>query len=364
MVINMKGLYIHIPFCVSKCFYCDFNSYAGKLYLAEPYVGAVLKEAQRFSGCEINTVYIGGGTPTALPCPEITRLISGIKKIFKISADAEFTVEMNPGTADGDYLKALKALGVNRISMGAQSFDDTLLKKIGRIHRSDDIFTAVRLCKEAGFENYSLDLMFSLPGQTLAVWADTIKKAVSLKPSHISAYGLKIEPGTPFYERGVKPLPDSLDREMYHLATDFFKSHGLNQYEISNFAILSKESRHNLKYWHCEEYIGLGAGAHGFISDNGKKIRYSNIKAVESYINKIGETGNAVSEKNILTENDIKTEKIIMGLRLTEGVPQELIPEEKAAFYIKNGFMKKNLNRVSFTEKGFDVSNTILSDLI
>ncbi len=360
----MLGLYIHIPFCVSKCLYCDFNSYADKMFLAEPYINAVLKEAQRFSGYEIDTVYIGGGTPTALPCLEITRLISGIKKTFKITADAEFTVEMNPGTAGGDYLKALQALGVNRISMGAQSFDDILLKKIGRIHCSNDIFTAVRLCKEAGFENYSLDLMFSLPGQTLSVWSDTLKKAVSSEPSHISAYGLKIEPGTPFYERGVKPLSDSLDREMYHLAIDFFKSHGLNQYEISNFAIRGRESRHNLKYWHCEEYIGLGAGAHGFIPDNGKKLRYANIKAVESYINKIGETGNAVSEKNFLTENDIKTEKIIMGLRLTEGVPQALIPEEKANFYMKNGFMKKNGNRIRFSEKGFDVSNTILSDLI
>ena len=360
----MKGLYIHIPFCLSKCLYCDFNSYAGKLALASPYVSAVLKEAEKFSGSRVDTVYIGGGTPTALPLSEIERLICGIKKYFDIDKAAEFTVEMNPKTADREYLKTLKEMGVNRISIGAQSFNDDILKRIGRAHKSSDIYSAAEACHAADIENYSLDLMFSLPGQTMKDWTDTLENALKCEPKHISSYGLKIEPGTPFYEKGVQPLSEELDREMYHFAADFFAENGFIQYEISNFALKGRESLHNLKYWRCEEYFGLGAGAHGYITDSGKKVRSANVKPIEEYILKINENGTAAEEKNILTKEDILTEKIIMGLRLTEGIPQELVSSEKAALYIKNGFMERVESNIRFTLKGFDVSNTILSDLI
>ena len=357
----MRGLYIHIPFCLSKCAYCDFNSYADKWQFTADYVSAVLKEAEAFRGNTADTVYIGGGTPTALPQKELCRLIEGIKSIFKIDKNVEFTVEMNPETADEEYLNSLKELGVNRISMGAQSFDDHLLRVRGRVHNSGKISEAVKRVKKAGFENISLDLMFSLPGQTLALWEKTLEKAVECGIEHISCYGLKIEEGTPFYEKGVEPLPEELDREMYHTAIEFLKEKGFNQYEISNFAKPGFESRHNLKYWKCEEYFGLGAGAHGYIWE-GEPVRSFNVSSVEEYIHLVNEQGNAVCETTLLTEEDIKTEKIIMGMRLAKGVDETLLPDVEV--YVKNGFMKRKNGRVSFTEKGFDVSNEILSRII
>ncbi len=358
----MRGLYIHIPFCLSKCAYCDFNSYADKWQFTADYVQAVLCEAATFKGQKADTVYIGGGTPTALPEEQLCNLIYGIKEIFVIDKNAEFTVEMNPETAAVKYLSSLKSLGVNRLSMGAQSFDDGLLKRLGRVHSSKKIAEAVQMAKKSGFENISLDLMFSLPGQTLCKWEETLEKAVECDISHISCYGLKIEEGTPFYEQGVQPLSDELDREMYHRAIEFLEEHGFAQYEISNFAKTGKESRHNLKYWHCQEYFGLGAGAHSYLSLDGKPARGFNVSPVEEYIFRVKERGNALCEKTVLTPEDIKTEKIIMGLRLTEGIDETLV--ESAGMYVNAGFMERSEGKIRFTEKGFDVSNEILSRII
>ncbi len=358
----MRGLYIHIPFCLSKCAYCDFNSYADKWQLVGEYVSAVLKEAEKFKGQRVDTVYIGGGTPTALPENELCRLIDGVKNFFVFEKNTEFTVEMNPETAEEVYLESLKKLGVNRISMGAQSFDDGLLKTLGRVHNAEKISEAISCARKAGFENISLDLMFSLPGQTTVQWEDTLREAVKCNIEHISCYGLKVEEGTPFYEKGVMPLPDEIDRKMYHYAIKFLKSFGFMQYEISNFSKIGKESRHNLKYWHCEEYFGLGAGAHSYLSLEGEPVRSFNVTPVEEYIRLVRKTGSAVCEKTVLTPEDIITEKIIMGLRLTEGVPESLISETE--IYVKNGFMKRVNGKIRFTEKGFDVSNEILSRII
>lgn len=358
----MRGLYIHIPFCLSKCAYCDFNSYADKWQFVSEYVSAVLKEAEKFKGQVVDTVYIGGGTPTALPEKELCRLLSGITELFDIKKNSEFTVEMNPETADKGYLSRLRNLGVNRISMGAQSFDNGLLKTLGRVHTAEKTVEAVKLVKEAGFENISLDLMFSLPGQSPAQWQETLEKAVECGVNHISCYGLKIEEGTAFYEKGIQPLPDELDREMYHAAIRFLEDKGFFQYEISNFAKPGKESRHNLKYWHCEEYFGLGAGAHGYLSFDGEFVRNFNVNSVEEYIRLIKEQGNAVCEKTFLTAEDMKIEKIIMGLRLTEGVEENFVRDVEV--YINGGFMEKKNGKICFTEKGFDVSNEILSRMI
>ncbi len=354
----MRGLYVHIPFCVSKCAYCDFNSYAGKEKYMGEYVSALLKEAYFYKGEAVDTVYIGGGTPTTLPQTEMERLISRLKDIFKISENAEFTVEMNPCTANSQYLKSINRAGINRISMGAQSFNDDLLKTLGRRHKSEDVFTSVKLCRDAGFKNLSIDLMFSLPGQTFENWQDTLEKAILCKPDHISCYGLKIEEGTPFYNNGVEPLPDELDRKMYHYAIEFLGKCGYNQYEISNFAQVGKESRHNLKYWHCEEYFGLGAGAHAYL--NG--VRKYNVAPIDEYIKRIEETGSAVAEETVLTCEDKEAERLIMGLRLTEGIDKNLVKD--ADVYIKHGFMESVGENIRFTTKGFDVSNEILSKLI
>lgn len=358
----MKGLYIHIPFCLSKCAYCDFNSYADKWQLANEYIDALLAEAELFHGQKADTVYIGGGTPTALAKENLCRLISGITDIFDIPKEAEFTVEMNPETADEDYLKSIRELGANRISLGAQSFDNGLLKTLGRVHTAEKTEAAIVCAKNAGFENISLDLMFSLPGQSLKQWKKTLKKAVCCDIRHISCYGLKIEEGTPFYENGIRPLPEDVDRKMYHYAIEFLKENGFEQYEISNFAKKGFQSRHNLKYWHCAEYFGLGAGAHFYISRGGLPTRGFNVSAVEEYIKRVRKDGNAVQEQNALTAEDIKIEKIIMGLRLTEGIEIELV--ENAEIYVNGGFMEQTNGKIRFTEKGFDVSNEILCRII
>lgn len=360
MVIAMRGLYIHIPFCLSKCNYCDFNSYAGCLFKAPAYVNALLKEGEKYKGEKVDTVYIGGGTPTILNLYDISRLITGIKDIFSFDENTEFTVEMNPATAKEEYLKALFSLGVNRISMGGQSFDDKLLKILGRTHLTKDISESVSLCKKAGFSNISMDLMFSLPSQTMNSWKDSLEKAVASGITHISCYGLKIEEGTPFYENGVTPLCEELDREMYHYAVEFLENSGFKQYEISNFALKGKKSKHNLKYWHCQEYFGLGAGAHGYVGN----VRSYNCFPIEKYIEKINLFGDATQEETPLTKEDMKIEKIIMGLRLKEGIDPGLVSPKKTEELIKAGFMEMEKGNIRFTLKGFDLSNTILSRLI
>lgn len=331
---------------------------------AHGYVSAVLREAEGFGGNAADTVYIGGGTPTALPEEELCRLISGLKGIFDLSKAEEFTVEMNPGTANERYLRNLRSLGVNRISLGAQSFNEKILKTLGRIHTPTQTVQAVEMCKNAGFENISLDLMFSLPGQSVTDFTDSLQKAAALGITHISAYGLKVEEGTPFYENGVTPADEETDRAMYKAAAEYLKTAGFEQYEISNFAKAGYKSKHNLKYWHCEEYFGLGAGAHGYLSLGGVPERTENEHSVDGYIEKINRSGTGTVNKTVLTDEDMKTEKIIMGLRLTEGIEESLLPVSKTEWLIKGGFMERCGSRIRLTARGFDVSNAVLTELI
>ncbi|MDP4118634.1 MAG: radical SAM family heme chaperone HemW [Bacillota bacterium] len=360
----MRGIYIHIPFCVSKCLYCDFNSYSGMADKIPSYVSALLKEAETYRGGSADTVYIGGGTPTFVPLEEMSRIIKGVFSLFSLDKLKEFTVEMNPRTANLSYLKMLKKLGVTRISLGAQSFDNNMLKSLGRVHTKEDIYDAVKMCFEAGFENVSLDLMFSLPNQTMDMWKDSLAEAVKCGVTHISCYGLKIEEGTPFFENGVKNLSDDVDREMYHFAISFLEKEGFEQYEISNFAKCGKYSMHNLKYWHCQEYYGLGAGAHSYLSAGKEHIRAENVKPVDEYINKITLSGNAIANKLKLSPDDMRIERIIMGLRLTEGISARYIDKEKLKKFISGGFMEIIGENIKFTTAGFDVSNAILCEII
>ncbi len=360
----MRGIYVHIPFCISKCYYCDFNSYSGMLSKAPEYISALLKEASGYCGHSADTLYIGGGTPTALPKEQLCQLIEGLYDIFNLRDLREFTVEMNPRTADYSYICHLKRLGVNRISLGAQSFDPILLETLGRIHRPEDIYDAVSMCKKAGIENISLDLMFSLPGQTMENWKHSLSGAIGCGINHISCYGLKIEEGTPFFVNGVTPLPEDLDRDMYHYCVEMLQKNGFEQYEISNFAKNGAYSQHNLKYWHCKEYFGLGAGAHRYLSVNGKPERGENARGINEYIEMISKNGEATKELISLSENDMLTEKIIMGLRLREGINEKLLNSKKIHPFITGGFMEKIGENLRFTLKGYDVSNAILAQLI
>lgn len=357
----IRGLYVHIPFCRSKCPYCDFNSYAGALEYEERYIEAVLEEAKEFEGMEVCTVYMGGGTPSVLSGKSLRRLMAGLKSIFKISADAEVTVEINPGTVDGTKLLLLKEIGINRLSIGIQSFDERTLKTLGRIHSPEDAKNVVFEAQKLGFENVSVDLMFSIPGQSVCEFENGVKTAVDLGVRHISCYGLKIEPGTVFYKKGVKCLSDDIDREMYGSAKKILEENGFLRYEISNFSKKGAESKHNLLYWKCAEYIGLGCGAHSYV--NGK--RYSNIKGIEEYISSPGKIRENIC---VLSEYDKTEERLIMGMRLEEGAEYELIrilgTEDILKKYIAMGYIKKENEKIKFTDRGFDVSNYILSELI
>ena len=354
----MKGLYVHIPFCVHKCNYCDFNSYSGILDCSAPYVEAVLMQAEQYRGEEVDTVYIGGGTPTAIENRLLLSLIHGLKQCFSWKA-VEVSVEANPATYQREDILRLMEAGVNRVSVGVQSFSDPLLRILGRIHSAQQAKEAIWLLQECGMEHISLDLMFSLPGQTVEAWEEDLRCAIALPVDHISCYGLKIEEGTPFARQGVRCAEEELDRKMYHRCIAILKKAGFDQYEISNFAKPGGKSQHNLKYWHCQEYIGLGAGAHSYYHGQ----RYSTVCDVKEFIRKKGR--GCLENRVTITGQEAALEKIIMGMRLNEGVDETLLGQHpKLEQYIQSGFLYRNKGRICFTMRGFDVSNAILADLI
>ncbi len=320
----MLGIYIHIPFCKQKCKYCDFNSYSGIRSMSSSYANALIDEINKseLRGKAADTVYIGGGTPTFIAAEYTEQVMRAINEDFAINPDAEITIECNPGTADFEKLSRLRDCGINRISIGCQSADDGILKTLGRIHTYAEFEECYFTARKAGFDNISVDLMFGLPGQSLKIWRDTLDRVISLEPEHISVYSLKIEEGTPFFDMlkdGVLNIPDDdANREMYDTAVEILNDNGYNRYEISNFAKTGHESRHNLLYWQCDDYIGFGAGACSCIG--GK--RFSNEYDINDYISKIGESGSAVikSEAAAGSPADLMSEFMFLGLRLDRGV--------------------------------------------
>jgi oxygen-independent coproporphyrinogen-3 oxidase len=282
------GLYIHIPFCLRKCLYCDFPSVAGREELYDSYITALGREFAGWGGVlsanAVDTVYIGGGTPTALPAALLARLGKILRDRVPIAAVKEFTVEANPGTLTPEKLAVLRESGVNRLSLGVQAFDDEVLAAAGRIHSAAEALAAVAMAADAGITNLSLDLMYGLPGQSLASFRAGLEQAAKLPVSHLSVYGLKVEEGTPFACRQAKgelPLPDEDEEEaMYELTASFLPTHGFARYEISNYAGDGAACRHNLKYWRYRPYLGLGAAAHSFWQGE----RLANTAAVDDYI--------------------------------------------------------------------------------
>ena len=295
-----RGLYVHIPFCIKKCAYCDFVSCSGMDRYFDEYIEEIEKEASGYSTETVDTVFIGGGTPTVLSAKQLTKLCCGIKQHISISDNAEYTIEANPKTLDESKLEAIKKSGINRISIGVQSFNDSELKAVGRIHNSKEAVRTIEKVKEYGFCNINLDIMMNLPNQTDESLLSTLETAVGLEPAHLSCYSLILEENTPLFEAyksGKYKEPDQeTDRRRYHMTIDFLKKHGYNKYEISNFAKPGKECRHNIKYWSCSEYIGLGAAAHSYY----KGERFSNTDDIKRYISGNHRSGNAekLSEKD------------------------------------------------------------------
>jgi putative oxygen-independent coproporphyrinogen III oxidase len=285
-----RALYIHIPFCRARCAYCDFNSYAGLTHVHAPYIDAVAAEArwlaQRFVH-PITTIYLGGGTPTVLPVSLLNQLLTTCRDAFAVREGAEISIEANPGTVSPTILRALRRLGVNRISLGAQSFEPHELAMLGRIHSAEDVGLAVRQAWQAGFDNLNLDLIFGLPTQDISGWRATVERALMLTPQHLSLYSLTVEEGTRLYDRiqrGDLPEPDpDLAADMAELAGEMLSTAGFQQYEISNWSLPGFECAHNLVYWRNRPYLGLGAGAHSSSGDR----RWWNVRSVDAYLERL-----------------------------------------------------------------------------
>ncbi|ELC8466463.1 radical SAM family heme chaperone HemW [Clostridium perfringens] len=372
------SLYIHIPFCAQKCLYCDFPSFARKDHLRKAYIEALNKEIislrEKHNNLEINTIFIGGGTPSVLEADELECLLKEVAKL-NMAKDVEYSMECNPGNLTEEKLEVMKKYGVNRISMGLQAKQDNLLKGLGRIHNYKTFKENFLLAKKVGFNNINVDLMFGLPNQRLNEWEETLREIISLEPAHISAYSLIIEEGTAFYnlyENDKLKLPtEEEERKMYHLAKKILEENGFNQYEISNYAKEGKECRHNLAYWNMDNWIGVGSAAASYI--NGKRIK--NISSVEGYINSINEKREAVEEIINNSKNDNMEEFMFMGLRKINGIDEN---EFKNRFsmnindvygeilnkYIDEGLLIRESGRIFLSEKGIEISNIIMADFL
>lgn len=324
----MKAAYIHIPFCEHICHYCDFNKFFIQSQPVDEYLRSLEKEMANSMEAaghpELKTIFIGGGTPTSLSEAQLERLLDSIHRVLKPSESlAEFAVEANPDDLSAEKLEVLKAAGVDRLSFGVQTFEDELLKKIGRVHEQKDVLVSFERARNAGFDNISLDLMFGLPGQTIGHFASSLDTALALGAEHYSVYSLIVEPKTVFYnlmKKGRLHLPpQDQEAEMYELVMRKMEEAGIGQYEISNYAKKGYESKHNLTYWNNEEYFGLGAGAHGYI--NGE--RTVNAGPVKHYIDLIEQSGFPYKEKHRVTKNEQIEEEMFLGLRKTAGVDKE-----------------------------------------
>jgi len=338
------SLYLHIPFCRSKCSYCDFNSYAGLESLIEPYVGALIAEMglwqEPSQDMSVATVFFGGGTPSLLPLPEVGRIAAALRQRFRLAADAEVSCEANPGTVDRPYLQGLRSLGVNRLSLGVQSFHDDELATLGRIHTAAEAREAYHTARQAGFDNVNLDLIYGLPRQTMTAWQHTVSEAIALRPDHLSLYALSLEEGTPLADAvadGRLPPPDAdLAADMYLWAEDALAAAGYQHYEISNWALPGRQCRHNLAYWLNEPYLGLGAGAHSSFGG----FRFASVKEPHRYIPLVEESAKGdgrlaeglasflaglshIASVEQMTAARTMAETVVLGLRLVDGLPLE-----------------------------------------
>ena len=377
------GIYVHIPFCRSKCAYCDFNSsVCGNAELMKRYVSALISHMESYrKGCadySPDTVFIGGGTPTALPKEELVRLIRGIKKSFDLTKSCEFTVEANPATVSLSELKQLRRLGVNRLSMGLQSADNRELKALSRLHTRQQFVESYRMARAAKFDNINVDIMFGIPYQTYDSLMKTLDFVTRLGPEHISLYNLKVEPGTPFYENrsALRELCADEDTEfaMYTSAIEFLASRGYAQYEISNFARKGYKCIHNLKYWNCEEYLGFGVSAHSYFNGN----RFAFIPDIMKYMPAIEDMASSIpitSESEQLEKRERMGEYIMLRFRLTDGLdPSAFAARFGASFealygakvekYMKGGFIVKRGTAYALSPGGMFVSNYILSHIL
>ena len=373
------GLYIHIPFCIKKCAYCDFLSWSGDKDQKEEYVRDLEQEIRSYktfaADYQVSTVYFGGGTPSILETGQIERIMGALRQTFRIEKKAEITLEMNPGTARKEKLKAYRQLGINRLSIGIESVKNENLKLLGRIHTYEDFLESYHMAREAGFDNISGDLISSLPGQTLEEWKEELEILIRTPLEHLSVYQLIIEEGTEFYERygeHEELLPDEeTSREIYLWTGEYLENQGFRQYEISNYARAGKESRHNLRYWERKDYLGLGLGAASMI----RNMRMSNTRDWEKYRTGCRDPRKIREEVEFLEEPRQIEEFMFLGLRKTRGVSRkefrrtfgkdlDLIYEKTLKKYLENGMLQESGDRIFLSEEGILLSNQIFADFL
>jgi putative oxygen-independent coproporphyrinogen III oxidase len=380
------SLYIHIPYCISKCPYCDFNSHVVAEIPEAKYVDALLRELeyygekQAWRGRTVQSIFFGGGTPSTFNPASIGKLLAWLAATFPINADCEITMEANPGTVDAANFAGYRDAGVNRISVGVQSFQPRLLKFLGRIHDTDEAKKALNVVKQAGFENFSFDLIYANPGQTLAELANDLDTALEFHPPHLSAYNLTFEEGTPFHHEfhagKMANLSEDQEIAMAELIEAKLCAAGLKRYEISNYARPWFQSRHNVNYWRAGDYLGLGAGAHSYrkMPDGVTGKRWSNEKNPGRYMNLVAASNHAMIDREIIDFQKAAGEFMFLGLRLTAGISVELFrarfgksPEEfypRIKTWQEGGFLDEQAGHLKLTAKGLMLANSIFVEFI
>ncbi len=373
--IKTYGLYVHIPFCAQKCFYCDFASYAGKDKYVNEYLEVLDKEIKLKTKDKVfDTVFIGGGTPSFLSKEELEILGETLKAVEK-TPDYEFTMECNPGNLTREKAEVIKDMGINRLSIGVQTSNDQILLEIGRIHTFKEFEDNFHMLREMGFDNINVDLIYALPHETKKILRKTLEDITRLKPDHISCYSLIIEEFTPFYEKqkhNTLMLPsEETERQMHEMVVDTLKSNGYERYEISNYALNGKVCRHNIRYWEGKDYVGCGVSAHEYV----KGIRAENHKTIEGYLRLMNEKESASvkTHENTLEENI--EEYIFMGMRMFKGISKKDFQQRfhlvfddlfknQIATHTKEGLIEEDEEYLRFTEKGMEFSNHVLVDFL
>lgn len=367
----MPGLYIHMPFCIHKCRYCDFCSYKSSLCDIPGYIDRLCSELELYCGEPADTIYFGGGTPSVVPSDELYRIINCICDKLDVCKNSEITIEVNPGTVTPEKASELKKIGFNRVSLGAQTFSDSELKILGRIHSSEEIRSSYSMLRNSGFDNISLDLMYAIPNQTVKTLSTSIDEVLNLSPEHISCYGLKFEPGTPFYDMKKKGIitqqSDDIYADMYDLIREKLHTNGYIQYELSNFSRRGRESKHNIKYWTADEYIGIGASASSYYSS----ARYTRTNDIDIYLK---------SFENIeyfkLSDADKMSEFMFLSLRLTGigaqkneffkrfGKTIDSVFHGQLSKHLKNDMITELPDRYILSPKAYYISNSVLCDFV
>lgn len=376
----MAGLYLHIPFCASRCIYCGFYS-TTRLELRQQYVEALCREMEMRSILDdfitepISTIYLGGGTPSQLTIDQLRQLFIYINKVYALSTHLEVTIEANPDDVTPEFAASLSQLGINRVSMGAQTFDDERLRFLRRRHTATQVPQAIRLLRNAGIHNISVDLMYGFPNETLDDWRRDIDTALSLNVEHLSAYCLMIEEGTPLHRMGVEACDEETERAMYYELIDRLTTNGYEHYEISNFAKTGFRSRHNSSYWHDVPYIGLGAAAHSYAVPNGftvgsHAVRSWNTDDIRTYIDAISR-GELPCEQEVLDDDTHYNDRIATALRTSDGLDLNTLSNRHRRYclheaqpFLDNGMLRLNDNRLVLTRNGLFVSDMIMSALI